>query len=546
MTQPFRRNEPEEGARLGRAWLWARLPWWVAIAAVFTVVVVQLSMRFGRLQVDPQYDDVTYFLDGLDRLEQLQADGLRGLAVGYLHRPPHSPWSSFLAATCFALFGVQDWAPYLGNGLLILVLVGFVDFLAIGRGRWSRRLCLFMACTVPFAAQGVNHFCPDFAAGLFTAIGVVLLLRGNFADSTRAHQGAAGLSFGLALLAKPTGSVFTLGILFGALVLAGICDRVARRDLSFRRVAAGWGWCLGPMLVLAAPHYALAWRYVAAILEINISSPQAGVWKMSGGQPFPWYYHLTGLAGRMMLGNHLYLFAAICLASLAFVVHIRDRVAGVRHAAFGLVLAVAWALPTMFGSFNPFFAQTFTVLLLFCAVLAVCDVMPRVPRNGTRFLWARRLFVAGVVAAPFIRIAPWPSGGPPSRPQSQLHRQIYRDILRHVRTGSGERKERVFLTCKGDITPHTLTWLARKEGLHASFKAEGLSTDLNVFRREIDSSSFVLAVTARGNGKAHPWLPSGEVADAVLAMVRSRSDFREVAALGPLGTNQYYLFARVR
>jgi len=528
------------------AWLRARLPWWVAIATVFTVVFVQVSLRFGRLQGDLQYDDVMYFLDGFDRLEQVRADGLRGLVAGYLHRPPHSPWSSFLAAGSFALFGLKEWGPYLGNGLLILVLVGFVDVLAIGQERWSRRFCLFMACTVPFAAQGVMQFRPDFAAGLFTAIGVILLLRDNFAESSRWHQAAAGLSFGLALLAKPTGSPFTLGIIVGTLVLAGICDRVTRRELTLGRVAASWGWCLGPMLASAAPHYVLAWQSVAAIVEINTVSSQAGVWKMSGGEPFPWYYYLTGLGGRMMLRNHLYVFAAICLASAAFVVRGRDRVAIVRHLAFALVLTVSWAVPTMVGSFSPFFTQTFVVLLLFWTVLALGDLLRLVPRHGSRWLWARRLAVAGALVVPFIGITSRPSGVPPDPAQIQVHRAIYRDVLRYVRAGSGERQERVFLTCNGDIAPATLAWLARKAGLNASFHAEEISTDLDLFRREVDRSSFVLAVTTRGHGKVHPWLPSAEVADAVLEMVRSRNDFREVAALGPLGTKEYYLFVRDR
>jgi len=527
-------------------WTWfrTRLPWWIALAALFTAVFVQLSVSFGRLQATPQGDDMMYFLDGLDRLDQFHTDGLKGIAVGYLHQPPHSPWSSFLAAACFAIFGVQEWGPYLGNGLLILVLVGFVDFLAIGQGRWSRGLCLFMAFTAPFAAQGVMQFRPDFAVGLLTAIGIVLLLRDEFAESARTHRLAAGLSFGLALLAKPTGSPFTLGIVLGALVLASICDRVARRDLTFGSVAASWGWCLGPMLALAAPHYALAWRDIAAIVEINTVGPQAEVWTMSGGQPFPWYYYLTGLGGRMMLRNHLYLFVAICLASLAFVVHSRDRVAIVRHLAFALVLTVAWAGPTTLGSFNPFFTQTFTVLLLFCAVLAVCDVLPRVPRDGTRFLWARRLLVAGAVAACFIGIGSRTSGVAPDQARIRLNHEIYQEVLRHVRAGSGAPGERVFVTCHGDIAPETLTWLARKEGWNASFHAGDVSTDLDLFRRDIDGASFVLAVTTRGNGRVHPWLPCAEVADTVLEMVRSHRDFREVAALGPLGTNEYYLFAR--
>jgi len=528
------------------AWLRANLPWWIALAALFTAVFVHLSVRFGRLQADLQGDDMMYFLDGLDRLEQLRIDGLSGVAVGYLHRPPHSPWSSCLAAACFAIFGLKEWGPFLGNGLLILVLVGFVDFLAIGRGPWSRGLCVFMACTAPFAAQGVMQFRPDFAAGLFTAIGVVLLLRDNFAESGRAHRLAAGASFGLALLAKPTGSPFTLGIVMGTLVLAAICDRVARRDVTVGRVAASWAWCLGPMLALAAPHYALAWRHIAAIVELNTVSPQAEVWTMSRGQPFPWYYYLTGLGGRMMLRNHLYLFVAICLASLAFVIHRRYVVASVRHLAFAVVLSVAWAFPTMLGSFNPFFTQTFTVLLLFCAVLAVCDVLPRVPRTGRGFRWAWGLLVTGALSACLIGIGSRPSGRAPDQARIRLNREIYREVLRHVRPGPEEPEERVFLTCNGDIAPETLTWLARKKGWNVSFQAEGMSTDLNRFRREIDGASFVLAVTTRGKGKVHPWLPSAAVADTVLEMMRSRHDFREVAAFGPLGTKEYYLFARDR
>jgi hypothetical protein len=56
----------------------------------------------------------------------------------------------------------------------------------------------------------------------------------------------------------------------------------------------------------------------------------------------------------------------------------------------------------------------------------------------------------------------------------------------------------------------------------------------------------VLAVTAHGNGKVHPWLPSAEVADAVLDMLRARPDFRQVTSFGPLGANEYYLFARTQ
>jgi hypothetical protein len=528
------------------AWLRARLPWWVAVAAAFTTVFVLLSVRVGRLQSPLHGDDMMYFLDGLDRLDQFRSKGLSGVVAGYVDRPPHSPWASFLAAGCFGLFGMREWAPFVGNGLLIMALVGFVDFLAIGRGPWSRRFCLFMACTAPFAAQAVMQFRPDFAAGLLTAIGVVLVLRSNFAESSRRHQAAAGVAFGLALLVKPTGSPFTLAMTGGTLVLATLCDWLTRPGLTVRQVASSWAWCVGPLLALAGPHYALAWRSVAKIVALNTTDPQAKVWTMSGGEVFPWYYYLTGLGGRMMLRNHLYLFGAICLASFVFVVRARDREAIVRHVAFGLVLLVAWAIPTMLGSFSPFFTQTFVVLLLFCAVLAVGDVMPRVSIGGPRSPWITRVAVAGAVVLPFVGMASRTSGVAPDPARIRLHHEIYRDVLQQVRARSGDGPARVFLTCNGEIAPETLTWLARKDGVKAAFRAEEISTDLDVFRSEIDRSTLVLAVTTHGNGKVHPWLPSAEVADTVLALLRARPDFRQVATFGPLDANEYYLFARVQ
>jgi hypothetical protein len=321
--------------------------------------------------------------------------------------------------------------------VLILALVAFVDFLTIGRGRWPRRFCLFMACTAPFTAQAVMQFRPDFLAGLSTAIGVVLLLRSNFAGSSRMHQAAAGAAFGLALLVKPSGSPFTLVMTGGTLVLASLCDRLTRPGLTMRQVAASWAWFLGPLLVLAGPHYLLAWRSVVEVVALNTTSPQAEVWRMSGGQAFPWYYYLTGLGGRMMLRNHLYVFGAICLASFVIVVRARDWEAIVRHVAFALVLLVAWAIPTTLGSFSPFFTQTFVVLLLFCAVLAVCDVLPRVSIRGSGMRWISRVAVAGAVVLPFVGMASRPSGVAPDPAQIQLQQQIYRDVLQQVRALSG-------------------------------------------------------------------------------------------------------------
>src|SRR5262245_9919233 len=288
-------GEPDDGSGLLRAptlgWVRARLPWWVATAIGFTAFFVQLSLRFGRLQSDLQGDDMMYLLDGLDRLEGFRRGGFAEMVSGYVHHPPHAPWSSLLAATCFALFGPEQWAPFLGNALPILVLIGFVDYLARGQDRWPRRLCLAMACTVPFAAHGVMHFRPDFAAGLFTAIGVTILLLDDFAEPSHAARAVAGLACGLALFAKPSASPFTVAVAIGTVGLAELCGLVARGELpSMRRGAASWGWFLGPMLAVAAPYYVVGWRDVLEVLRLNTVAPEAEAWKMSSGEPFHWTY----------------------------------------------------------------------------------------------------------------------------------------------------------------------------------------------------------------------------------------------------------------
>ena len=58
-----------EPALILRAFLWA------ALSALFTLAVVQYSLRHGRLIRLPTYDDVAYMCDGLERLEILYHDG---------------------------------------------------------------------------------------------------------------------------------------------------------------------------------------------------------------------------------------------------------------------------------------------------------------------------------------------------------------------------------------------------------------------------------------------------------------------------------------
>src|SRR5262245_14571733 len=122
----------------GWSYLRRRLLLWAVIAAVFTAAAVQHSFSRGRLAGEIDFDDVGYFNDGLRRLDLLYDEGVVAFVENYECQPPHSPFSSLLALASFAVFGIHDWAPYAGNGILILFLVALLDGLLRDVSSWLR------------------------------------------------------------------------------------------------------------------------------------------------------------------------------------------------------------------------------------------------------------------------------------------------------------------------------------------------------------------------------------------------------------------------
>src|ERR1700742_1393530 len=84
----------------------------IVVAGLYGTNVIQWSIRFGRLAMDPVFDDVGYLIDGLQRLDILDRSGFHEFCQTFINSPPHSPWSTALAILSFALLGVHDWAPY--------------------------------------------------------------------------------------------------------------------------------------------------------------------------------------------------------------------------------------------------------------------------------------------------------------------------------------------------------------------------------------------------------------------------------------------------
>ena len=127
------------------------------VSCVFVHWSLIESFAHGRLASEPNYDDVAYFYSGAQVLQSLR----NGYVVQTLFGPMHSPFSVLLAATSFAIWGAEDWAPYAGNAVVVIcylaALCYFLRHLPVG----VQMGLLLIFLSLPFATMAIVEFRPD-------------------------------------------------------------------------------------------------------------------------------------------------------------------------------------------------------------------------------------------------------------------------------------------------------------------------------------------------------------------------------------------------
>lgn len=524
----------------------ARILLGAVLAAAFTVVIVHWSLRHGRLILPPTYDDVGYLGDGMARLDVLYRDRLPGVLAEHFRRPPHSPFSSYLALASFAFFGAHDWAPYAGNVVIVLALLAFVDHLLRGSPWWARAAGAVFALTVPVTGSAVAECRPDVAAGLMTAMGAILLLDRPLFSASQTQRQAAGACFGLALLFKPTAFSLTLGLLGLALVVATLSDRARLPSASVRGVAPAWASVLWPVALLGLPQYVVTGRYYYDYFQWNILGT-SHPWRSQAGAREQLAYYLTGPGGQAQLGRHLYVLGAIVV--LGALLRAR-RGGGSLQPLPGqlIVAAAALAVPSLHPVKQIFFGVTFAFLLLFMAVdiFAAGMALP-VSRRDWRPLGVAALVLIGACCAQ------WPVyWGDAGDPAVAGRNRLAGDILRSLHERAAGSPSRVFVTAPGRINPDLLQYMARRDGLRLQFSrlcgprvaCIYLSDELGPYRQEVDEADFVL-VGEPGHSEEVAELPSARVQQPLLELLRSRSDYVERERFPTLNDKSFLLFERL-
>jgi hypothetical protein len=526
----------------GPNWRW-RLLMWSAITIAFTSWSIQFSYHHGRLIGAPGCDDVGYFNDGLDRLEVFYLRGWKGLAHSYSTSPPHSPFSTTLAAASFGLFGIHEWAPYAGNGLIVFLLVVFTDLLLLGARLWVRLAGLALVLTLPLTHKAVDEFRPDVAVALLTAMGVVMVLMRSLVTSSRRYQCVVGLVFGLALLVKPTMCVLTIFLWGLSLSVALLCDRYLEKP-GYRRLLTTYSLTGLITCIVAAPYYLWNGKHIFHYIYTNIFGSEAATWQIQISLQDHLLYYVTGRGAVEMVDTSVWVLGAAILTGAVYVLARRQSESIVRMSALAFCMLGAYAVPTVSACKHPFYGLAFLSLAVFAALLSLREIYGK--NLPIRPIWrvATALILLGGVAltvGQYPTVANWGTYGD-SRISSS--RKTCGDIVAAIAAQQKEAGAVVLTNVEARYpTSLTLNWIARANGHPFTVRSEPMGSDLETYRQAMKRADFVLAMKVDDPYKA---FATERLAAEILAAARSLPNLVEVQSFPSYDGVEYFLFKNTR
>ena len=437
----------------------------------------------GRLAQELVHDDVGYALDGVKRLDILLQAGPGAALHNLVAIPPHSPWQTLLAMLSFVAAGIEDFAPYAANSV---ILVGVALALAWNLRTASRGIfwpALAAVLTAPLAYFAISEFRPDITLGLVCALMAWWFLEGVM-ERRRAASIAAGAALGLALLVKPTFFAHTLALAFA------LC--------TFALAAA---WVDAPAETRGIARTRAALRPIAIFLALGVALSIA-YWIVAGGQIVHYFWsnthgsegavyaydaHLT-LAERLRLEwryfRHLNLLvtpwaAAAALAFAALLAWHGDRRGAVRLAAFVALGALSAAIVFVGNHPSPFFYTTAHWIAVLAAVEGFALLANVLAAPGRRALIGT--FAAGAAVLLILDLLT-PYWGRPSddivketASNARVVRTLWDDMrARGLDPANVSWPPQLLTLVDADVNNASLAWTARRLGLPVEALGVGL------------------------------------------------------------------------
>lgn len=510
------------------------------VSGGFARYVFEKSMLHGRLSGMPMYDDVVYFVDGMNRLSIYERDGWTGVGRDFVANPPHSPYSTSLAFVCFLMFGKHDWAPYIGNTLIVVGTIGYVITLNRRIPGWGVALGVGVMLGVPVLGLSMHEFRPDLACALVTAILLCEITFTNSDNRTWLRSCFLGGLLGIALTIKPSVCPVTL-LLTGAALFINFCAdlldptrRISRQRLLLFPVSV-----LFFGLLFYTPYLIIAHEHIFNYIYTNVFGTNRKFNITQGTWWEHFIYYFNGYAGKWGLGEARWLLVAWSMLGLLFVGG--GYLSGRRSTLIrlGCVVAACFMLPTLNAVKQPYFGSVFYYTLTFMGIVSMGMLIERFHSHQ----WLK----GGLITLALITIIydgskmkvghTWFGANGDAGP-------VQRDVCKAVDSVATDHCH-VFLTTTGCISTPMMSFNLLCAG-HRDVAVYEWSYDPNLdldVNKIINESDIVIA-SEPGTGMVTTIFPSAEAQSNTLDFTRDSGKFTEIASIPTKSGAKFYVFVK--
>ena len=372
------------------------------LGVVYAALQIHQSLDQGKLGHPATYDDSMYFVDGLERVHALYDYGPLQLLEGWWKSPPHSPWSTLVAVSGFALLGVQAWAPSVAASVVLIVALAVLVIVTRHLSISHAVLIAIAGLTWPIVSYLVIDIRPDMVWGLSVAAFCATVSGGATRALTRPVAFWAGALLAFALLAKTSTFPVTLAVA-GAVCCATLVARLRSDPASSRAHLRILLLVAIVAAALTAPHYLTAGRRILLYIYQNMFGDYAHIWRLPLDARGHLLYHLTGWGGATMMGAWLWLTIATFALFVLAIVRRGDRDMAWGSACYGVGVVVAFMAVTLPAHKSHFLGAIFPAMLLLgwiSMTIYLVDTLEGV-RRGRMWSLVLLVLLAGAGVATF-------------------------------------------------------------------------------------------------------------------------------------------------
>lgn len=445
------------------------------IATIYTLISIQWSFKYGRLAQDITWDDVVYFIDGLKRLNEWQSNGFVAFALGIIGNFPHSLYSSLAAMISFAVFGVEDWAPYAINGIIIAALVAVICHITRGVETGVQILFVIYVLSFRFSLIAVHDFRPDVACAMASGVGVYLAgeaFSQRYPFSSKRTLVSIGGALAASFLIKPTLFSVSFTLLFLTCVTIALSGHLAGEGPSTEALPVQpmhkvFLVLLLPLLVVG-PYLVVSGKGLISYFFSNALGEFAALWRLPGGfwESFKWY--ALGFGMLQPLGYGCVSLAAFGVSGF-LVALLRRDMRLLRMAAFMVVCIMAVLSILTIGRYaNPFFGMNYIVIVVFMIVKLTYESYKNEKRKAFKYL-----FILMIISAIIVNVVSLRSENlfdscrsELSRRGKSLNKLIVNDISYYLRSINEKSPSSVdiFVAFTGAVSSASMNWISMRDG----------------------------------------------------------------------------------